>query len=45
MSAVTEGIKRRQAGELPEGDGIYLRLTGQGPWQEAQLVAVAASVG
>jgi hypothetical protein len=23
MSAVTEGIKRRQAGELPEGDGIY----------------------
>jgi hypothetical protein len=23
MSAVTDGIKRRQAGELPEGDGIY----------------------
>ena len=28
-----------------ELDGLYLRLTGQGPWPEAELVAVAASVG
>ena len=28
-----------------ELDGLYLRLTAQGPWQEAELVAVAASVG
>jgi hypothetical protein len=28
-----------------EFDGLYLRLTGQGPWQDAELVAVAGSVG
>jgi hypothetical protein len=28
-----------------EADGLYLRLTGQGPWEQAELVAVAASVG
>jgi hypothetical protein len=28
-----------------ERDGLYLRLTGQGPWTEEALVAVAASVG
>jgi hypothetical protein len=28
-----------------ERDGLYLRLTGQGPWDEQALVAVAASVG
>ena len=28
-----------------ERDGLHLRLTGQGPWREAELVAVAASVG
>jgi hypothetical protein len=28
-----------------EGDGLYLRLTGQGPWTEEELTAAAASVG
>jgi hypothetical protein len=28
-----------------EADGLYLRLTGQGPWDHVDLVAVAASVG
>lgn len=28
-----------------EQDGLHLRLTGQGPWDEPALVAVAASVG
>jgi hypothetical protein len=28
-----------------EHDGLHLRLTGQGPWEEAALVAVAATVG
>jgi len=28
-----------------ELDGLYLRLTAQGPWDEAQLRAIAASVG
>lgn len=28
-----------------ELDGLHLRLTGQGPWRDAELVAVAASVG
>jgi hypothetical protein len=28
-----------------ELDGLYLRLTAQGPWDESQLRAIAASVG
>jgi hypothetical protein len=28
-----------------ELDDLYLRLTGQGPWEEPELIAVAASVG
>jgi hypothetical protein len=28
-----------------ELEGLYLRLTGQGPWGEDELIAVAASVG
>src|SRR5690349_12813525 len=28
-----------------EADGLHLRLTGQGPWDEAQLLTIAASVG
>jgi hypothetical protein len=28
-----------------ERDGLHLRLTGQGPWDERALAAVAASVG
>jgi hypothetical protein len=28
-----------------ELDGLYLRLTGQGPWTESELVTIAASVG
>jgi hypothetical protein len=28
-----------------ELDGLYLRLTGQGPWDQSELIAVAASVG
>jgi hypothetical protein len=28
-----------------ELDGLYLRLTGQGPWGQDELIAVAASVG
>ena len=28
-----------------EAHGLYLRLTGQGPWEEAELVTIAASVG
>jgi len=28
-----------------ELDGLHLRLTGQGPWDVGQLIAVAASVG
>jgi hypothetical protein len=28
-----------------ELDGLHLRLTAQGPWDEAQLRAIAASVG
>jgi hypothetical protein len=28
-----------------EADGLYLRLTGQGPWEEAELVTIATSVG
>jgi hypothetical protein len=28
-----------------ELDGLYLRLTGQGPWDRSELIAVAASVG
>jgi hypothetical protein len=28
-----------------ELDGLHLRLTGQGPWDEVELVTIAASVG
>jgi hypothetical protein len=28
-----------------ELEGLYLRLTGQGPWDEVELVTIAASVG
>ena len=28
-----------------EFDGLYLRLTGQGPWAEEDLLTIAASVG
>jgi hypothetical protein len=28
-----------------ELDGLYLRLTAQGPWEEQQLLTIAASVG
>lgn len=28
-----------------ERDGLYLRLTAQGPWEESQLRTIAASVG
>jgi len=28
-----------------EHDGLHLRLTGQGPWELAELVAIAESIG